>query len=243
MCTVSFIPAKNRVFLTSNRDEQYTRRPALPPRSYSFARTEMVFPRDGAAGGSWICLCSCGHAGVLLNGAFRPHAKKDRYRKSRGLVFLDIMDSNTPLQRFLTAPFSGIEPFTLILWQQNSLFECRWDEDEHKYCRNLPANRPYIWSSSTLYDQDARMKREVWFSRWLDRQASPTLEEVLRFHRFAGEGDPGNDLFMNREGQLMTVSITGMELSPGGGIMHYTDTRKGQSTSTALSFIDHELAA
>jgi hypothetical protein len=203
----------------------------------------MIFPKDGNAGGTWISLCNNGNAGVLLNGAFTTHERRTHYIKSRGLVFLEIMDNIRPLQYFWKTSLKGIEPFTLIIWQQNNLYECRWDAGEKKHCKSLPAYRPHIWSSSTLYDEAVRKKRETWFLKWLNQHPMPSKDEILQFHRFAGDGDRNNDLFMNRDGKVFTVSITNIELSAERGIMHYTDTISEQKTEAELYFSDYLIAA
>lgn len=243
MCTVSFIPAKDRVFITSNRDEKHWRLPAVLPAYYSFNGGMMIFPKDGDAGGTWISLCNNGNAGVLLNGAFTRHERKEHYAKSRGLIFLEIMQNLRPLHYFWRMSLTGIEPFTLIIWQQNNLCECRWDANEKKHCRNLPAYRPYIWSSSTLYDEEVRKKRELWFLKWLNRQPMPAKEEIIKFHRFAGDGDQNNDLLMNRDGKIFTVSITNLELNAECGVMSYHDMLTEHNAGAELHFSDYKIAA
>lgn len=243
MCTVSFIPVKNKVFITSNRDEKHWRLPAQPPMNYSFKNCEMIFPKDGEAGGTWISLCNNGNTGILLNGAFTMHERKKNYAKSRGLVFLDIMDNARPLHAFLKNSLLGIEPFTLILWQQNNLYECRWDANERKHCLPLKNFRPYIWSSSTLYDDEIRKKRELWFAKWLNQYPAPTKDEILKFHHFAGDGDKKNDLSMNRDGKVFTVSITNIEFNAQGGIMNYTDVISKHKAEAAFAFSNHLIAA
>lgn len=243
MCTVSFIPVKEKVFITSNRDEKHWRLPAKLPTHYSFSNCEMIFPKDGDAGGTWISMCNNGNAGVLLNGAFQKHERKQMYNRSRGLVFLDIMDNARPLHAFLKNSLVGIEPFTLILWQQNNLYECRWDADEKKHCKNLPAYRPYLWSSSTLYDNEVRKKRELWFAKWLNQHPLPTQEEILQFHRFAGDGDRANNLLMNRNGKVFTVSMTGIEIGTEKGGMIYNDVINELWTKNEMVFGHFQLAA
>src|ERR1700710_3142568 len=93
MCTVTFIPQGNRVFIAHNRDEKRSRGKALSPREYNINGHTLLFPRDSAAGGSWIAINKNGSAAVLLNGAFSKHAPPPFYRKSRGIVFLDVMAS------------------------------------------------------------------------------------------------------------------------------------------------------
>ena len=98
MCTVTFIPAKDRIYLTSNRDEKHWRTAALPPAAYEFDSGKMLFPKDGDAGGTWVAAHENGNAIVFLNGGLVAHVPNPPYRKSRGLILLDL------LNRFLFEP-------------------------------------------------------------------------------------------------------------------------------------------
>jgi hypothetical protein len=236
MCTVSFLPLKDRIFITSNRDEKVWRLPAHAPAIYEMKTCDMAFPKDGDAGGTWITVCSNGNAGVLLNGAFEKHERKESYRKSRGLVFLDLMDNQRPLHAFINQSLKGIEPFTLILWQKGNLYECRWDEWEKRFVRALKNYRPHIWSSATLYDEAVRNKREQWFLKWLNDHPAPTRREILRFHHFAGDGNRDNDLMMNRNGTVFTLSITSIEINEDGGSLSYTDVKTHETTYQEVHF-------
>jgi hypothetical protein len=235
MCTVSFIPVEGKIFITSNRDEKRLRAPATPPHHYDYPSCEMIFPKDGKADGSWISLCDNGNAAVLLNGAFEAHEKKTNYRKSRGLVFLEIMDADYPLKKFFLTSLSGIEPFTIILWQYSELWELRWDDSGTKHSKWLSKNHPHIWSSSTLYDKEIQQTRKGLFNQWLANQIQPTLDEIIRFHRFGVQGSQQNSFFLNKE-KICTVSITAMELGNRRGKMVYTDFIIGNTIEEELLF-------
>ena len=222
MCTVTYLPLRNKILLTSNRDEQLLRAPALLPEPYQFASGKILFPKDGQAGGTWIALHNNGNVMVLLNGAFHRHVPHPPYRKSRGLIFLDIFDSESPRASFETVALDNIEPFTIVLWQCNQLWEARWDGSE-KFLTLLPADVPRIWSSVTLYDENVTALRKSWFERWLRETGYKTAEGIRQFHEFGGDGDEGINLKMNRGSLLQTVSITGVEISAGKAVMHYKD--------------------
>lgn len=227
MCTVTFIPFRNKVFITSNRDEHTLRVAALPPAVYEMTSGNLVFPKDGQAGGTWIAMHSNGNAMVLLNGAFEKHLSKPPYKKSRGLVFLEIFDSEDPLKQFLACDLWNIEPFTLVCWQNGALWEMRWD-GASKHATPKPAGEPQIWSSATLYDQIAIEKRKAWFYEWLQKEDEITLETILSFHEFGGEGNQAIDLMMSRNGGILkTISITAIELTPGDAIIRYQDNLNG----------------
>src|SRR5437773_862042 len=97
MCTVTFIPQGDTAFITHNRDEKSSRAKAIAPKQYIINGYALLFPRDSAAGGTWIAVNESGAAAVLLNGGFVKHPYRPPYRKSRGLVFLDIIAAGDTL--------------------------------------------------------------------------------------------------------------------------------------------------
>jgi hypothetical protein len=226
MCTVTFIPAASARLITSNRDEQVSRASAQLPEVVSLSSGRMLFPIDGQAGGTWIASHENGNAMVLLNGAFERHKHEAPYRKSRGLIFLDIFNSAEPARNFEAINLDCIEPFTLVICEDEVLREARWD-GRNKYLEAIDATVPHIWSSVTLYDESVRRQRAEWFEVWLKRHPDPKQEDIRRFHEFAGDGDEKTNLCMNRDGILQTVSITGITISEVKTEMHYRDLRAG----------------
>jgi len=222
MCTVSFVPFAGKIFLTSNRDEKNHRSIAFPPQAYSYKSGKILFPKDADKGGTWIAAHENGNVLVLLNGGLNLHRSKPPYRKSRGLVLLELAEHETPFNFFRSVNLDNIEPFTLVLWENDDLFECRWD-GERKHAKHLDKTVPHIWSSVTLYDDEVAAKRKKWFREWFETQSSFNQDEVIKFHLYTGEGDNHNDLTMNRDGKIFTVSITGLEISETNATMTYLD--------------------
>jgi hypothetical protein len=227
MCTVTFIPAGDKIYITSNRDEKQWRSPAFPPAIYPYASGKLLFPKDGDAGGTWIAAHENGNAMVFLNGGFVRHIPRPPYRKSRGLVLLDLLDSINPLLGFKMASLQQIEPFTAVIWNAWQLYECRWD-GEKKHTTELPAVEPHIWSSVTLYEEAVIAKRTHWFREWLTRHSQPEHSDILHFHQFTGDGDAHNDLLMDRNGQVFTVSVTQLTLTGERSGIHYLDLKKNK---------------
>jgi hypothetical protein len=224
------------IFITSNRDEKLTRRGAIPPMIYKTDDFSLIYPTDAAAGGTWIVMKENGDAVVLLNGAFLPHRPIPPYRKSRGLVLLDIIKEPGVSQSLLKIDLERVEPFTLVLLEDSSLYEFRWDGKE-RYFRRLSVHRPHIWSSTTLYDGLVMKKREQWFAAFLSRTPNPTQQDILHFHRFAGDGDSENDLLMTRNDQYSTVSITSMLISADTGSMKHLDIAANNLTEKKIGFV------
>jgi hypothetical protein len=235
MCTVTFIPSHDGVYLVSNRDEKYFRGDALPPVAYEFHTGVIVFPKDADKGGTWIAMHENGKAIVFLNGGKEAHTPVPPYRKSRGLVLLDLINADRASEAFAQMDLSSIEPFTAVTWENFRLFELIWD-GQKKYATEKNSNTPHIWSSVTLYEETTRSKRRRWFDEWLENTPDPGMKEILHFHEFTGEGDSYNDLVMNRDGKVFTVSITGMYLTPLQGQMEYLDVKNNQRSVSELRF-------
>jgi len=226
MCTVTYMPLENSVLFTSNRDEQTQRAPAELPETYLYSSGKILFPKDGKESGTWIALHNNGNVMILLNGAFKKHIPHPPYRRSRGLIFLDIFDTEEPKATFENICLDDIEPFTLVIWQHGTLWDARWDGYE-KYITPLPAHTPRIWSSVTLYDDEIITRRKMWFAKWQNETTYKTAESIRLFHEFGGDGNEHTNLRMNRNGILQTVSITGIEIMPDKAIMHYKDINAG----------------
>lgn len=208
MCTLTFIPTQAHGFIaTSNRDEAPMRK-TLPPKVYGEQGAKALFPRDALAGGTWIGASDRKRFVCLLNGGFAPHKRRDQYRMSRGIIVTDVLTAKDAVAAIAAYDFQGVEPFTLIMadWQQRwRLFQLVWDESRSHF-EEKPL-RPYIWSSSLLYSEANKKKREQWFNEFLSRHPQPSENELLEFHKTAGEGDVHNDVVMDR-GFVKTKSIT-----------------------------------
>ncbi len=234
MCTVTFIPTERGFFLTSNRDEKTTRKLAIKPMAYDHNGVKLVYPKDATAGGTWIAVAQNGHTAVLLNGAFKNHIPTPPYSKSRGVIFTEIISNENPYLHFTQIDLDIIEPFTIILFSKNHLYECRWDGNT-KHHKKLSKQVPQIWSSTTLYHDEATKKREQWFADWQKKNIQPSQNDILNFHQFTGDGDVQNDLLMNRNNSLLTVSITCIEYCNEKAIITYADLiNKHQSLTPVL---------
>ncbi len=235
MCTVTFIPVNHTIFITHSRDESNQRAKATPPNEYTVNGHTLLYPRDGNAGGSWIGINKNGHTAMLLNGAFVAHPHLPPYRKSRGLIFLDIIAAPDLFVAYHAVSLADIEPFTVILWTSGHLYECRWDGIQ-KHVRQLPAGQPHTWSSATLYDDAIAEKRNNWLEQWLQKHPAPSAEDIITWHLSAGDGDAHNNVRMNRNDHMLTVSITAIEITTHACTMHYLDLIDNTRTGHAFHF-------
>jgi uncharacterized protein with NRDE domain len=206
MCTVTYLPLGNDEFcLTSNRDETPTRQPM---ELYYDEANNLLFPKEPKHGGTWISVSADNRLVCLLNGAFQKHKHEPPYRKSRGLVVLDYFEYGTTTQFVTNYYFDGIEPFTMVIFDNAKIYDFRWD-GETKHLLELDPEKPHIWSSSTLYNDEIKNKRIAWFQQWLVAEQENNAAEILKFHKTAGADDKENGLIMSRNNNLVcTVSIT-----------------------------------
>jgi uncharacterized protein with NRDE domain len=223
MCTVTYIPTTtNNFILTSSRDVPFAREKALFPKKYIENDVVITYPKDGRAGGTWIGHSDKKRLICLLNGGFENHYlttdPNTKYRKSRGIIVLDLLKENEINSALSNIDLNQIEPFTLVIvdWNKNlQLIELVWDGTK-KHIKKLPQEM-HIWSSATLYDTKMKQLREKWFDKWQNVFCPSEISDeelnlvqanrVLNFHHQAGIGDCNVDVIMKRE-KVGTVSIT-----------------------------------
>ncbi|OCK43334.1 hypothetical protein BA195_01120 [Tenacibaculum soleae] len=208
MCTVTYLPLGDHNFiLTSNRDED-PKRKTIAPKEYVEEGVKLTYPKDELAGGTWIGLSEKKRLICLLNGGFEKHKRAESYRLSRGVIvkeFLKVTDVITVIEQF---NFEGIEPFTIVLIDWNNglnAYELVWDGAQ-KYFEKL-ANKPKIWSSSTLYTHEMKQLRRDWFNEWLQENEKFSQKDIFDFHTDETKGTANVSLKMKRL-QVKTVSVT-----------------------------------
>jgi len=224
MCTVTFIPTHNGCIITSNRDEKINREKAIPPQEYIVNGSKIIFPKDSKAGGTWIAHNE-NKIIVLLNGAKEKHIKKEKYRKSRGLIVLELMSSKHTLSFWESIDLTNIEPFTIVVYENKSLFQLQWNE-VIKSSEQFNENENHIWSSSTLYSNEIREQRKMWFTDFSKNKPNPTATEILDFHQFTESENKEFGLQINRNNTLKTISITQCVVENNVIKMQYLDLLK-----------------
>ena len=206
MCTVSFVRVNDAVIITSNRDEHIQRENAAAPGFHQLQNKKIIFPKDARAGGTWFAAADNGVVAVLLNGAFKKHISQPPYRKSRGLILLEIVEAHKPISFFKMLDLDNIEPFTIVLYQPGLLHELRWDgNDKHEKVLDITGN--YIWSSATLYSDEVIEYRKNLFDRFIHSAAGITAATVHDFHA-SNNGDAENGFVISRQTGMKTFSIT-----------------------------------
>ncbi|QBZ97637.1 NRDE family protein [Flavobacterium sangjuense] len=233
MCTVSFVNANGKIIITSNRDEKTLRPNSIEPKNYLINNKKIIFPKDQKAGGTWFAIDEHATILVLLNGADERHILKESYRKSRGLIVLELISSESVIAAWKNIDLENIEPFTLVLFQNQKLYQLRWNETE-KSTLELDTNQSHIWSSSTLYSKEIREKRANWFYTFLDAKPEVDDEELFNFHRYTEEENTEHGLVINRNGTLKTLSITQTIIEKNKVAIHYNDLIAEQDFSNTF---------
>jgi Transport and Golgi organisation 2 len=213
MCTLSFYPKSddNGFILTFSRDEAAARS------SVEIVQDEergLVYPKDVLHGGTWLALSlRTGRLVCLLNGAFELHQRVLPYRKSRGLVVLESFYFADILDFYHYYDFENIEPFTFLSFQNQQVFQFRWDGTE-RHIEILDPQKPLIRSSCTLYNKAVRQEREAWFSDYLAQKNNRILaSDLWQFHKNKNEDAPEKGILMSRPSGPSTVSITQLNYS------------------------------
>jgi len=213
MCTLTYVPTKNEIIITSNRDEHDSRGDTKFPVVKQINDLNVVFPQDPKAGGTWLAHASNQIVAVLLNGAFIKHQHRPPYRKSRGLVLLDLFNYESIQEFNLHYDLNNIEPFTIVYFKNETVsqvLELRWD-GEQKHLTELSAEIPHIWSSATLYSPEIILERRHWFSEMLALK-NTTPAHLQHFHEFGGKSNSMNNFKMDRGNGLRTISISQINL-------------------------------
>jgi hypothetical protein len=221
MCTVTYLPLGNNNFiLTSNRDEQPTRK-TISPKEYVEDDVVLKYPKDELAGGTWVGLSSKKRLVCLLNGGFESYEREASYKMSRGIIVKAMLKSDDFESYIHNYDFIGIEPFTIVLvdWSVDlKSYELVWD-GKQKYFTALK-QEPRIWSSSTLYTKEEKELRNGWFANWLENRQEVNQEEILKFHNNSELGTLENSPKMKRW-YVETVSITSVEKHHESIVMNY----------------------
>jgi len=233
MCTVVFIPMKNKILFASLRDENPVRKKAIRPRLQNTEACSFLAPVDPEGGGTWVGVNRNGCVVVLLNGGFTKHIRKSHYLKSRGQIVSGLLMDETPLVMWSLLDLGQIEPFTLIVWLKGRLYQLVWD-GKLKYRTILPLNQPQLWSSATLYNADSRKHRSNLFRHWISGGQKITPLSLFTF--FQSVEDAFNGFLVNRGEKIKTLSYTTIVLTvPDKAAIRYQDLADGKISRNSIT--------
>lgn len=208
MCTLTFYKDHQKVIFTSNRDEKLERAAAVSIEKKILSNQTIFYPEDPKHKGTWFVVSNSGNVLVLLNGAKNKHISSPPYRKSRGLILIEIADSEHVIQKWKQINLLNIEPFTIIVYFNHQLFQLIWDGNTKKRLQ-LNENQAHIWSSSTLYEKEIIIERKKWFKDWMFQIKKPLNSiDFYDFHTNTQKNDLTNGLIINRNNMMATKNIT-----------------------------------
>jgi hypothetical protein len=267
MCTVSVVVRERSgssqqsgfidVRLATNRDEQRSRPPALPPVRRRFGEREAILPVDSASGGTWVAANDAGLILTLLN--LNPVARrledltpeaiasvlaKAKGKPSRGVVIPSLLHCRSideVLAESDRLAALGSEPFRLVTIDARELAELTCADGQVALLRRTPLDAPLMFASSGLGDQTVYEPRRKLFEEML-AQGNDVAATQDAFHRHQWPGREYLSVCMSRA-DARTVSCTIVEREGNLISMKYFgDWPNEQTGSVALSLSIREEA-
>lgn len=181
MCTVSWLPSSDGYTLCFNRDERFTRAPAVPPAVRVRYGVRFLSPLDGDAGGTWFAVNEFGLSLGLLNRYRVPEYRLTAEPRSRGLLLLDLVSAPTGTDALLrlTPDRLGVtQPFTLVTVEPGQPAGITsWDGAALDTVRQAASG--FLHTSSSVTEPEVAESRRALFTA----NAPHTAESLATLHR------------------------------------------------------------
>lgn len=180
MCIISFYKDNNQVLLTHNRDESITRIASSTVEERLWDGRTYFAPVDQEKSGTWIFYNQDYIACILNGGKEKSQNLRTEYKKSRGLVLLDVMKYKDVDEFVKKYDFEDIAPFTMLVHQLNNkktlmLF---WNEKQLEI-KDLSDDDFTFRCSSTLYTLEKMHELEKIFPKF--SKVSP--KDIFSIHQ------------------------------------------------------------
>lgn len=218
MCVVTYFPANNGFYFTSNRDEVNTRQTDYP-KAYKHQQYEIIYPKDLEKGGSWFAIdASQKKMACLLNATGKQPSQDDRISR-RKLPINFLIKEKSLLQE---DTLKKVAPFTLICIQYTDnviIEEYHWDGESIKLSY-INEKKPYLWCSNTLYSTEEKDRLTKMFKGNLTKIKS--LTDIVDFHKKMAQ-PLRNDVFLKKDKDLQTLSVTSLRATNKKGIISYSN--------------------
>lgn len=211
MCILSIVKSAQGIVITSNRDEQRSRKNSLPPEIIDLGERKAIIARDAQAQGTWLLTDNLGRTAVLLNGAFESHIPARPYRESRGIILMNLFQEENFKSAFLFYNLENIEPFQVIYLDTDQCFQCIWDGNQ-KHLFAIDLSNPQVFFSPTLYTKEQQEEKRNHFFKTLSEIDSIDSSQLLEIHSNQNINSLDLNFFMSREHQT-TKSISQVELN------------------------------
>ncbi len=173
MCTVTILYNAQGYQLTMNRDERQDREAEISPVHDGTA----IYPRDGAAGGTWVAATDAGESFCLLN---RYDAVEYAPTASRGEIILRCIKNSAGWLSPET--LSAYISFTLLHVTLNTLQQYDWNGVTLE-C-SAPSIEPYFHLSSSSWnaEQVLAFRKEQAETWWKEGAALDVEKNIPTYH-------------------------------------------------------------
>ncbi len=180
MCIISFYKTNNKIILTHNRDEKISRIASLKIEERKWHNKIFYSPVDHLKNGTWIFYSEQYIACILNGGKEKPLALKNEYKKSRGIVLLDLMKYDSVHEYIDSESFEDIAPFTLFVHEIKSkkTFLLFWNEIKLEINDLTDVNFVFR-ASSTLYSPKRMHELENIFHKF----NNPSSQAIFDLHQ------------------------------------------------------------
>jgi len=221
MCTATWWRSQEGVQIFFNRDEQRSRKKALPPRLHEKEGRRWIAPVDPQGGGTWIWVNEDAIAACLLNHYPMQGNANRQDTVSRGLMMAKLAPARSleEADEWLQClELQYYRAFFLLLFslQQAPLFYV-WDGRDLKM-PSLDDHLPVL-STSSFSPQEVVEARKATFREQFS-QTEPEPAELLNFHSHHDPRRPAHSVNMLRP-DARTVSFTHLQLSENHVSMSY----------------------
>ncbi|MGE0883986.1 MAG: NRDE family protein [Blastocatellales bacterium] len=214
MCTVSWIHGANGYELFCNRDELLTRKPASPPRTLKVGGVQIIAPRDGDFGGSWISANEFGLSLSLLN-LYNSGVRQAGSFISRGLLLMSLSESRSQdqlIERIAVKRMNQFQPFTLLAMEPGkAALIVTWDGNQCLTARCDEMNDP-LTSSSFDSARVIEVRKEN-FRRLANSSGTIDSRILQAFHSSHEPAAGAYSTCMHRE-DAATVSLSHIKVDP-----------------------------
>jgi len=230
MCTLSRFNHDNGYTLFFNRDEQKSRRDALPSSLAQIDDVSYLAPTDTNAGGTWIFVNEHGVTAAILNHYESTYTPPPTLRASRGLLLRRLASIShaekgmdmlcqlelEPYPPFYVAICSKTEPLSLARWDGESL-DITYDVDEQ-----LPL------STSSYKPQEVIAERKKLYHKLCEE--GPVSNAILdRYHR---SHDPDHSAFsvcmLRSDAETLSTTVVSVDATEAS--MTYRPKLRGTFT-------------
>lgn len=149
MSIVTYFKRKEKIILTLYRDETEVNSMTIHPKIYFKKRKKTFYQKDIKTGGTWFVIDEFGNAIVLLNDTLQKNNEKNGDRKSRGVVVIELIESEKILESWKILDLLHVEPFTLIVYTNKKLYKLQWNAIS-KSLIQLDENNSHVWTSNFI---------------------------------------------------------------------------------------------